>query len=116
MRQRRVIVPVGIIDVRLLPRPTRKNPVGGNRAHRETRSEKRPHDLHELGMGGHTRKHLAFRQQVPDAPLQVDRPGFPRRSLKVSDFGRGVLRLTHDDGARIGDFLCRKKATDSDGA
>ena len=111
MRRRRMEVPIGVIDVRLLSRPAGKDAVGGDRAHDEFTSDERTQHRHEYGMRGHPREDVALGEQVPHAALQGDPAAALGIALEVGDLATEsvLVRLAHDDVPRLGDFVRREQ-------
>ena len=82
-----VKVPVGIVDMRLLPRRAREQPVRGEGAEDELAAEDRAEYFHHQRMLHHVDKDLPLVQQVPDTALEMDLVG-----MLAMEMGRG-LRL-----------------------
>ncbi len=102
-----VKVPVGIVDMRLLPRRAREQPVRGERAKDELAAEDRAEHFHHQRMLHHVDKDLPLIQQVPDAALEVDLVG-----MLAMEMGRG-LRLVGmgvDDPVGLCHLLGREDA------
>ena len=90
-------VPVGIVDMRLLPRGTGEKPVCRKRPEDELAPEDRAKNLHHQRMLHHIDENLPFVEQVPDTPLQVDLVGMAAMEM--------CCRL-HTIGMMIDDPVC----------
>ena len=77
---------------------------------------KRPHRRDDAFLLGHLREHVAFREQVPYAALQMQRVVLRGLPLKMRDRLRAIVGLRHDDPPRFVDLRRAEQASHADGA
>ena len=102
-----VKVPIGVVDMRLLPWRAGKKTVCGERPKDELATQNRTENLHHQRVLNHVDKYLTLVQKVPDPALKMDLVGV--LTMKMG----GRLRLVGmriDDPVRLGHLLGRENA------